>query len=62
MITSTMTGSKIAAASAPGLGKVAVLILSASMGVGVLIGLSLATAAGGFYVCRKLSGAAEPIT
>ncbi|KIL96765.1 hypothetical protein CCC_01631 [Paramagnetospirillum magnetotacticum MS-1] len=44
------------------MGKAAILILSASMGVGVLIGLSLVTAAGGFYVCRKLSGAAEPIT
>ncbi|WP_148207254.1 hypothetical protein [Paramagnetospirillum magneticum] len=62
MITSTITGSKIAAAAAPGVGKATVFILSATMGIGVLVGLSLVTAAGGFYVCRKLCGVAAPIT
>jgi uncharacterized membrane protein len=61
MITSTLTGSKVVA-GAPVVAKTAVVVLTASMGIGLLIGLALAASAGGFYVYRKLSDVAEPIT
>jgi hypothetical protein len=59
MLSETMVGSKLAAVSIPTVGKAAVLVLTASMGMGVLTGLALASAAGCFYVCRKISGPAE---
>ncbi len=62
MITSTLTGSKVVAGGAPVVAKTAVVVLTASMGIGLLIGLALAASAGGFYVYRKLSDVAEPIT
>jgi hypothetical protein len=62
MIISTLTGSKVAAGSAPVAAKAAVVMLTVSMGLGLLIGLSVAASVGGFYVYRKLSGVAEPIT
>jgi hypothetical protein len=57
----TIFGLKIAAVSFPAVGKATVLVLTNSMGVGVLIGLALASVAGGFYVCRKISGSAQSI-
>jgi hypothetical protein len=65
MIAESLSGSKaIAAASLPSFSKIGfgLVVVGASTGIGVLVGLSVAAGAAGFYMFRKLSRAAEQIT
>jgi hypothetical protein len=65
MIAESLAGSKaIVAASLPSFSKIGfgLVVVGASTGVGILVGLTVATGAAGFYMFRKLSRAAEPIT
>jgi hypothetical protein len=55
MIAQTLAGSTtVAAASIPSLGKVGLVVVSSSMGLAVLVALSLASALG-VYLFRKQS-------